>query len=338
MDAPPAVENEVVAKRRASIRSLRLDPFLVTLLATVAVASVLPARGGWAIAASDASVAAIALLFFLQGARLSTEAVIAGMRAWPIHVTVILATFVMFPVFGLILRRITGGWLNPMIGNGILLLCLMPSTVQSSVAFTSIAGGNVPAAVASASASNMLGVMLTPLLAMLLLGGKSGGVSLWGIYNIALQLLLPFIVGHLARPLLRAFLERHRALTIVVDRGAILSVVYVAFSAAVVEGLWQRYALGDLAWTFGLDLIVLALALATTTVVARLFRFRKNDEIPIVFCGSKKSLVSGVPIASAIFPTAQVGPLILPLMIFHQLQLMACAVLAQRYATRNRTV
>lgn len=312
--------------------SIKFDTFLGALIATVIIASALPARGNAAHWATIISELAVALLFFLHGAKLSTQAIFAGMRAWPIHLTVVLATFVMMPIYGVIARSIADIWLNPAIGSGIVVLCIMPSTVQSSVAFTSLGGGNVPAAVASASASSILGVVLTPALATWLLAKTGSAISWDGVLTILSQLILPFALGHMMRPRLIGFLERHRTLLTKVDRGAILTVVYSAFSAAVVQGLWQRYSVSDLGWTSAIDAVVLAMALATTTIVARVFGFNKSDEVAIVFCGSKKSLVSGVPIASAIFPSAQVGPLILPLMIFHQLQLMACAVLARRYA------
>lgn len=315
-------------------RLLGVDPFLAMLVATVGLASVAPARGQGAVAASVLSTLAVALLFFLHGARLSTAAVVAGLRSWPIHLTVLAATFVVFPLVGVVARQLADRGLNPAIGAGVLLLCVMPSTVQSSIAFTSLARGNVPAAVASATASSIVGVVLTPLLAAWLLAGGAHAAAWDGIYRIAGQLLLPFVVGHALRPFLAAPIDRHRALVGKVDRGVILAVVYTAFSAAVVEGLWRRYTAADLLWTAGIDAAILAVALGTTTLGARALGFAKADEITIVFCGSKKSLASGVPMASAMFPPALVGPMIMPLMLFHQLQLMACAVLAQRYAAR----
>ncbi len=321
--------------RRASLsKLLRIDPFLAMLVATVALASIAPARGQGAVAASWLSGVAVALLFFLHGARLSTQAVVSGLRSWPIHLTVLAATFVLFPLVGVVARHLADRGLNPAIGAGVLLLCVMPSTVQSSIAFTALARGNVPAAVASAAASSLVGVVVTPLLAAWLLSGGAHAASWDGIYRIAGQLLLPFVVGHAMRPLIAAFLDRHRALVGKVDRGVILAVVYTAFSAAVVEGLWRRYTATDLLWTAGIDAAILAVALVATTLGARALGFARADEIAIVFCGSKKSLASGVPMASAMFPPALVGPMIMPLMLFHQLQLMACAVLAQRYAAR----
>jgi sodium/bile acid cotransporter 7 len=316
------------------VRGLKIDKFLVALLAVVLIASVAPARGAAVHYLSVLTSVAIALLFFLHGARLSRTAVLEGIGAWRVHLVVIGATFVMFPILGLVAQRLADVWLPPAIGAGVLLLCLMPSTVQSSIAFTAMGKGNVSAAVCSAALSNVLGVVVTPLLVGVLLARHGGDFS-GGILKITAQLLIPFVAGHLLRPLILSVLDRDKALLARFDRGVILLVVYTAFSAAVVEGLWRRYSLGDLAWTAAIAAVILALALVGTTAGARLLRFSLPDEVAIVFCGSKKSLASGVPIAGALFPAALVGPMILPLMLFHQLQLMACAVLADRYAKRH---
>jgi sodium/bile acid cotransporter 7 len=315
---------------------LNVDPFIVALLATVALASIVPCKGETARIMDVITAASIALLFFLHGARLSRQAILAGIGAWRIHALALGSTFVLFPAMGLILRAASHGWLNPVIADGILFLCLLPSTVQSSIAFTSIARGNVPAAVCSASASNLIGIFVTPVLTgFLLLNGPHGGFSLDALESIMLQLLLPFVAGHLSRPLTNAFLTRHGAIIGKVDRSVILLVVYTAFSAAVVQGLWREYSLGDLAWTVALNAAILALALTLTTWAARRSGLSREDETAVVFCGSKKSLASGVPMAGVLFPPALLGPMILPLMLFHQMQLMVCAVLAQRYAKRS---
>ena len=313
---------------------MKIDKFLVALLAVVLIASVAPARGVAVHPLSVLTSVAIAVLFFLHGARLSRKAVLEGIGAWRVHLMVLSATFVMFPILGLLAQRLADIWLPPTIGAGVLLLCLMPSTVQSSIAFTAIGKGNIPAAICSAALSNVLGVILTPLLIGVLFAQHVGEFS-GGITKIVAQLLLPFVAGHLARPLVLSILDRDKALLARFDRGVILLVVYTAFSAAVVEGLWRRYSISDLAWTATIDAVILAIALSATTAGARLFRFSPADEVAIVFCGSKKSLASGVPIAGALFPAASVGPMILPLMLFHQMQLMACAALAERYARRK---
>ena len=322
--------------RMPALRTL-LDPYMLALIATVALASTVPARGDAARAFDMLTVAGIAVLFFLHGARLSREAIIAGVVHWRLHLLVLASTFVMFPLFGLALMPLAPHFATPGIYLGVLFLCALPSTVQSSIAFTSIARGNVAAAVCSASLSNLLGVFLTPLLVAAVLATQAGNASpLDAIGKISLQLFAPFVAGHLLRPWLERWVERHRRALGFTDRGTVLLVVYTAFSAAVIDGLWGRVAPATLFALLGLMVLLLAFALVLTTWASRRLGFSREDEIAIVFCGSKKSLASGVPIANILFAgNPALGMILLPVMLFHQLQLMACAVLAQRYAQRD---
>ena len=304
------------------------EPFVAMLLGTVLLATLLPARGPWASVASAAATAGIVLLFFLHGAKLSREAIIAGARHWRLHVTVLASTFVLFPLLGLGLRAALSG----PAAAGMLFLTLLPSTVQSSIAFTSVARGNVAAAVCSASFSNLLGIVLTPALVALLMGGSTGGFSWGSAETIVVQLLLPFVAGHLLRPWVGGFIARHKSVLSLVDRGSILLVVYTAFGAAVVEGLWHTLAPADLVLILVLCAVLLAAVLAATWAAGRALGFAREDRIVLLFCGSKKSLASGVPMAGVLFAPATVGIVLLPLMLFHQIQLIACAVIARRYA------
>ncbi|MCY1232564.1 hypothetical protein D9M72_450620 [compost metagenome] len=200
-----------------------------------------------------------------------------------------------------------------------------------------MAGGNVPAAICSASASNIFGMFLTPLLVGLLFtAGGHGGVTLDALEQILLQLLAPFVIGQLLQPLIGNWIRARKGLLAPVDRGSILMVVYLAFSQAVTSGLWQTYSLADLGVLVVIEIVMLALVLAVTMFGSRLLGFDKADEIAITFCGSKKSLASGVPMASAIFAGQNIGAIVLPVMLFHQIQLMACAVIAQRYAAKKQ--
>ncbi len=311
-----------------------LDPFLLLLLATVALASLLPARGDGARIAGIVADAGIVLLFFLHGAKLSGEAIWSGAKAWKLHLATLGTTFVVFPLLGLLIGRF--GFVPQDMRAGLLFLALLPSTVQSSIAFTAIARGNVAAAVVSASFSNLLGIFLTPLLVALLMqrGGSGSLISLSSIEGIVLQLLLPFVIGHLLRPWIGGFVTRHKAMLGRVDRGSILLVVYAAFSAAVVEGLWSRVSSEELLVLAGLCIGMLVVVLLFTLALGRMLGLSREDAIVLQFCGSKKSLASGVPIAGVLFPAAAVGPILLPIMIFHQIQLMACAMLARRYGAQ----
>ncbi|WP_394663826.1 bile acid:sodium symporter family protein [uncultured Sphingomonas sp.] len=309
------------------------EPFVLSLLGTVLLATVLPARGGFATFMGHLAEAGIVLLFFLHGAKLSRDAIWQGLRNWPLHLAVLASTFVLFPAIGLGMVHLPG--MDPAWASGILFLTLLPSTVQSSIAFTAIARGNVAAAICSASFSNLLGIVLTPALVALVMQVDGGaGVSLASIEGILLQLLAPFVLGHVLRPWIGDFVGRNKSLVTMVDRGSILLVVYTAFGAAVVEGLWSRVSPGDLGRLMLLCLLLLGAVLAATYVIARVMRLSPEDAIVLQFCGSKKSLASGVPMAGVLFPAAQVGVILLPVMLFHQIQLIACAMLARHYGER----
>jgi solute carrier family 10 (sodium/bile acid cotransporter), member 7 len=311
-----------------------IDPFLLTLLLTVGLASFLPVHGRSADLVSAAATAAIMLLFFLHGARLARENLVAALGHWRLHLTILAITFVLFPILGLLLSRAVPGLLPPELWIGVLFLCALPSTVQSSIAFTSIARGNVAGAIASAAASNLIGIGLTPIVVGLLTEAHGGGVSFSGVWKIVLQLLLPFASGHALRPWIGGWVARHKTLLFYTDRSTIILSVYSAFSAAVIDGIWKQVRPLQLAALLLVCAVLLAAILFLSQKTARQMGFSTEDEIAIMFCGSKKSLVSGVPMARVLFAGPAVGPVVLPIMIFHQMQLMVCAWLARRYAAR----
>ncbi|GAB2474334.1 bile acid:sodium symporter [Comamonas humi] len=311
------------------------DNFTLMLVTVVALASFLPVSGMAAAWFEKLTTACVALLFFLHGAKLSRQAILAGIMHWRLHIFIVCSTFVMFPLLGLLLKPVLVPLISPQMYVGVMFLCVLPSTVQSSIAFVSMARGNIPAAICSASASTLLGVFFTPLLVSLLVTDHGGsGSFVDAVLKIMVQLVLPFALGHLLQPWVGSFIKKHAKLTKVVDQGSILLVVYTAFSAAVVQGIWKQVSVQTLLGLLLVCAVILALALGLTTFVSRRLGWGKEDEITAVFCGSKKSLVSGVPMAKVLFASGTVGMMVLPLMLFHQMQLMVCAVLAARYARR----
>jgi solute carrier family 10 (sodium/bile acid cotransporter), member 7 len=318
-----------------SIKQFRPDVFVMALVGTVTIATLLPCEGDSARFFSALGVVAIGSLFFLQGARLSRDAIVAGLTNWRLHAAIACMTFALFPLLGLLLTAMVPHALNRTLVLGLLFLCALPSTVQSSIALTSIARGNIAGAVCAATASSLIGLLLTPLLFGFMAHMQGGGgVDLSGMWKIFAQLLLPFIAGHLLRPWIGAWAARNKALLAVTDRGSILLVVYTAFSAAVANGIWQQLPPMMLAMLVMIVAILLAAGLLITRAAARLCAFDHAEEVALVFCGSQKSLVSGVPIASVLFAGPTLGLIVLPIMIYHPMQLVVCAWLARHYARR----
>lgn len=318
------------------LKRLGFDFYIVLLIGTVVLASLLPARGMGAAIVGQVAYYAVALLFFLYGAKLNTTAIVAGISNWKLQVLVFGTTFVVFPIIGLALSSAASPFLPPEITLGLLYLAVLPSTVQSSIAFTSIARGNVPAAVCAASVSNLLGIFITPAFAALLLhtSGDNGGFDPKAIVDIGVQILLPFVLGQLARPLVGNLIKAHPKLTNAVDRGSILLIVYSAFSAGVVAGIWQQVDLSTLGIIIGADVLLLAVVMLITVLIGRVTKLPREDRMVLFFCGSKKSLASGLPMANILFAGQSVSLIVLPIMIFHQIQLVVCAIIAQREAHR----
>jgi sodium/bile acid cotransporter 7 len=308
-----------------------IDRFLLAIILTVALASFLPARGDAAVVADWATTSAVAFLFFLHGAQLSPQAALAGARHWRLHTVVFLSTYVLFPLIGVTAHALLPNLLPEPLWAGVLLVTILPSTIQASIAFTSVAGGNVPAALCSASVSNLIGIALTPLLAGVVLSSR--GVSLSGdtAIDVVSEMLVPFIAGQLMRPWIGAFIKRHARPLKLVDYGSILLIVYSAFSHGVVNGIWHQVDIDQLLVVVVVNAALLGTVMTFLTFISRRLGFSTADEITIVFCGSKKSLASGLPIANVLF-AGHVGLIILPIMLFHQFQLMVCATLAKRYA------
>nr|WP_314876926.1 bile acid:sodium symporter family protein [uncultured Pseudomonas sp.] len=314
------------------------DNFTLTLVAVVAAATFLPARDQIAVAFDWITNLAIGLLFFLHGAKLSRQAILAGAGHWRLHFLVFLCTFVLFPLLGLAMKPA----LLPVLGNelymGFLYLCALPATVQSAIAFTSLARGNIPAAICSAAASSLIGIFITPVLVALLMGVHGDGNStVEAIRKISMQLLVPFLAGQVARHWIGDWVGRNKAWLKFVDQGSILLVVYSAFSAAVIGGLWQQVPPVMLGWIVLGCCLLLALSLGITSLLGKWLGFSVEDRITILFCGSKKSLATGVPMAQVLFAGSSIGLIILPLMLFHQIQLMVCAWLAQHLSRRSES-
>lgn len=339
MRAPGVVHAGAMASETSSARwwsRLPIEPFNLFIVGAVVLATLLPATGRAGDILGHVSTAAVVVLFFWQGAKLSPEQMKQGLVHVRLHVAVFAATYGFFPLLGILLRPLGLRLLPSETYDGVLFLCTSPSTIQTAVVFVAIARGNVPAALCAASLSSLAGVVLTPLwLRLLGVGTGTASVPWTAAWDLLLQLVLPLVLGQLARRWIARWIEGRRKLLQRYDQGTIVLIVYVAFSHAVAAGLWSALSPTDFVMLAVLDAVILALVLGFTTLLSRVLRFGKEDEITVVFCGSKKGLASGASIANVLFPAEVVGVLLIPLMVFHQLQLMAAAALAQRYARRS---
>ena len=316
------------------LKRFGIDGYMVLLLVMLGLGLLLPAKDTAAVVLHHATYWGVALLFFLYGAKLDPRAIKAGLLNWKLQGASFAATYALFPVFGLLFAALFGSLLGPNITLGILFLSALPSTVQSSVAFTGLAGGNIGGAICAASLSNMIGVVLTPILVAMMLNHGDGGVNVDAMLKIGLQILLPFVVGQILRPWIGQFVARHKSWTMVVDRGAILLIVYSAFSAGTVSGLWATISTQNLLILLGVVLVFLAVVMVAMVLLSRMIGLDYPDRAVIFYCGSTKSMASGLPIAASLFPAAAVGAIVLPIMIYHMLQLLVCAFVAQRAADR----
>lgn len=293
----------------------------------------LPCSGSVATGFDAVTHAAIILLFFLYGVKLSRRSVWEGVTHWRLQGLTLFFTFAFFPLIICACRPLMEPLIGAALYAGLLYVACLPSTVQSSIAFTSIAGGNVPAAVCSASISSLLGVLFTPLLVGLLFATESSAgadVGLGAILTISYQILLPFTLGQLAQRRLKSWVDSHRKIISLNDQLTIWLVIYTSFSSATVQGYWKQLDALHLGGLIGVSLALLIVIQLSIYTCCKLLRFNRADSIAILFCGSKKSLAVGAPMMLAIFGKLD-NNLLLPLMVFHQVQLMLCSHLAARW-------
>jgi len=309
-----------------------LDPLTAMILVALVLGLLVPVPGGVAAGLDTVRTAAIVLLFFLYGARMPTREVVDGLRRFRLQGSMLAATYVLFPVLGLAVQLLPDAVLAPDLRRGLLYLSVLPSTVQSSVVLTSVARGNVAGAITGATISNVLGVLLTPLLVAGLLGATGAGLEGGAVTGILLQLLLPFVAGQCVQPWIGAWLRAHGGLTRVTDRAAILLVVFTSVNEAHSAGAWDHLTVGALALLLVVCGVLLAAMLVLTWRGGALLGLDRADRVALLMCGSKKSAATGLPMAAVLFAPAVAASVALPVIAFHQLQIVVCAVLARRLA------
>jgi len=318
------------------VKTFKFDWFLTGMFVAILVAAVFPspgAEGGW-LHPELLTKVGVALVFFLNGAGLSFKALKDGIFRWRLHLLIQASTFLLFPLIGGLFLLVAGHWISPDLRLGLFYLCAMPSTVSSSVAMTSAARGNVPVAVFNATLSSLLGVVITPLWMSLMLNTSGQHMDILKVLiDLCIWLVLPLVVGQLMRPLIGGWIHRHKKLTQIADRGTILLLVYTSFCDSFAKHVWTGNSPMTMVLTLIATLGLFFLVLRLLWAVCDRFGIAPEFRAAVVFCGTKKSLATGVPMAHLIFAgNPALGLILLPIMVYHPLQLLICTPLANRWA------
>lgn len=318
------------------IQRIKKEWFIVSMLLMIVIAALLPDLGkshGW-LQLDKLTGIGIAIIFFLHGIGLSPEKIRQGVSNWKLHVVVQLTTFAIYPLIWVIFGSMMSQLFPAALAVGFCYLFALPSTISSSVAMTSIGKGNVPGAIFNASLSSVLGVFVTPLLMGWFTQSTGARLDVTGtIISVAELLLLPMVGGQLLRPVLGNLLARYKGITNKIDKWVILMIVLNAFSDSVIEHIWSHFS----ATLLGVSAVICVVVLLAITHLLRWgshrLHFNHADEVAAVFCGTKKTLAAGIPMAKVIFSASpDLGMILLPIMLYHPIQLFYCAILANRYA------
>ncbi|WP_207801976.1 bile acid:sodium symporter family protein [Pontibacter arcticus] len=334
------IENAVglIPRLGATAARFGLDWFMLALVSMILLAYLWP-NGGIdrePVSLGDVATYGVSVIFFFYGLRLSPEKLRAGLSTWKLHLVVQLSTFILFPLLIIPLRYFFEGTNAEFLWLGTFYLAALPSTVSSSVVMVSIAGGNMPAAIFNASISSLLGVFITPLWMSLVLTTTSSDFDMAQIMGkLVVQVVLPVALGIMLHKRWGGFAEKHKKKLRYFDQVIILTIVYTSFCESFARDMFSGYSIANLFILGAAMLVLFSLVYGLITGISRMLDFNREDKITAVFCGSKKSLVHGTIMSKVLFPDAtMVGIILLPIMIYHALQLLIASIIAQASARK----
>lgn len=320
-----------------------LNAFFFLMIGAIFLAWLYPSPG---IAESPLHLPAIAgigvsVIFFFYGAKLSPESLINGLSKWRLHLVVQLSTFVLFPLTIIAVRHLFADYFATPIGIGIFYLAALPSTVSSSVVLVSIARGNIAAAIFNASISSILGIVITPLWMSSLLGKTQPDFDLsHTIFQLCIQVLLPVVIGLFLHHKLKNWVSGYKNTLRNFDQMIILLIVYTSFCESFSGDQFNNFSISEIIFLGSMMLVLFLVVFLLMNQISRWMGFKREERITVIFCGSKKSLVQGAVMGKVLFPDqAILGVVLLPLMLYHALQLLAGSTFAKvmgRYGKEER--
>lgn len=329
-----------MASTLAVIFWMRKQGFILCLFAVVLLAFVWPGLGNSRSAGQSVNFAVV-LVFFLQGLSLATRQMLAGCRPLRFHVFVLGWNFILFPALAALLIAPISFLLGQELSMGLWMLAILPTTIASATALTVASGGAVPQAIFISIVSNLLAIVLVPLLALAYLSSESGvALSLMPVFTkLCWIVLLPLIFGQCLRRYLREFSIRITERTRWLPQAAILYIVYLSFAQTVVSGFFESLSLSQ--FVLALFVVVILLLIASWGVwrSSSWIELQKDERISAFFTASQKSIATGLPLLTTIFASASVsldtGLVLVPLLFYHPLQLLLGGILMHRFTRQG---
>lgn len=281
---------------------------------------------------------AIMALFFFYGLRLKPKQLVNDLKNWRLHITIQLLTFLFFPLLVLVFYPFFRSGEYYTLWLSVFFLAALPSTVSSSVVMVSIARGNIPGAIFNASISGIIGILITPMWMSLFLSTTNSDFNFsQTLIDLTVQIFIPVTVGLLLNRFWGAWATRNKRYLSMFDKTVILSIVYNSFSNSFLNGVFMSIP----KWTlFLLGTVVIALFFTVFEFagwLSKRLNFNREEQITVLFSGSKKSLVHGSVMASVLVGASPLGSIFLvPIMIYHAFQLFYVSMVARRFSKENR--
>lgn len=319
----------------ATIKRVKFDNFVLAILVMILLGKFFPQAGIYRgpVDLDKLSDVGVFLIFFFYGLKLSPDKLRSDLGNIKLHAVVQIATFILFPLIVMVAMHF---FLTPatyQLWLGAFFMAALPSTVSSSVVMVSIAKGNVPAAIFNASLSSLVGVFITPLwMGFVLASGRMQMGDMSGvIVKLICQVLFPVAAGMLLNRRWGNWALSHAKSLKLFDQSIILSIVYMSFSESFSRNLFSELSyVNFMALLLGV-ILLFYLVYGIISITSKSFGFNREDRITALFCGSKKSLVHGTVMSSILFAgMGSLGILLLPIMVYHALQLVIVSFIAQR--------
>ena len=319
---------------------VKVDKFVLAIIAFVFLAWLFPqpAGGHSGIILDHISTTGISLIFFFYGLRLSSEKIKLGLKNWKLHILVQTTTFFLFPLIVLLLYPFIQNEQQEILWLGLFFLAAVPSTVSSSVIMVSIGKGNIPGAIFNASISGIIGIIVTPLWMGVFIQQTQPGFDFTEVYfRLVLGIILPVIIGVIMQRRLYSFALKYSRELSTFDKSVILLIVYRSFATSFNDAVFKSVGIIDLTILVIIVVVLFFLLYGLVYAFSALLKFKREDKITALFCGSQKSLVHGTVFANILFAGFHAAGLILiPLMLFHSLQIFVISIIAARYGSKYK--